>query len=234
MNTSLDNKNRRLHPAKIIAELDEQITNLDQKHPLERKIKFLLDVRGYLFLNQICGSYVEFGSFMSEMQVAAYKILDGTGTIDRYVGLDIFSGEPALSDEEAAAMPVTQPGDFSCDFAEVQKFVAENLGERGQIIKGDFRQEEILRQCNPFAPFNLAVIDCNLLSSLEAATAYVLPGMSDGGLLFFDDYFTNFGQGNPRIPRMVESLAAVAGKKLLPHGFYPPFAKSFIVCSKET
>lgn len=232
MNKTLDHKSTKLEPAKICDDLDDQIARLDQKHPLERKIKFLLDVRGYLYLNQICGNYVEFGSFMSEMQVAAHKILQGTGTIERYVGLDIFSGEPALSVAETVAMPVTQAGDFSCDFHEVEKFVHDNLKEKGVLIQGDFRQKAVLRSCNPFAPFNLAVIDCNLLSSLEAATAYVLAKMTDGGILFFDDYFTNFGQGVPRIPRMVESLAAVAGKELLPHGFYPPFAKSFVVCSE--
>src|SRR6056297_2316531 len=50
--------------------IDDLAHRLDQTHPLQRKIQFLLDVRGYLKVNALSGSYVEFGSFRSEMQYA--------------------------------------------------------------------------------------------------------------------------------------------------------------------
>ena len=40
----------------------------DQIHPLQRKVKFLLDIRGYIKVNDLKGDYVEFGSYQSEMQ----------------------------------------------------------------------------------------------------------------------------------------------------------------------
>ncbi len=233
MKAVLEHKSYRYESQQaVIDEIDALAEQLDQKHPLERKVRFLLDIRGYLYLNRICGNYIEFGSFKSEMQYAAFKILDGTGAITAYLGLDIFTGEPDLNPHEATAMPVTASGDFSCDFEQVQQFVQQNMAGKGELIRGDFREKTLLQKCDAFAPFNIAVIDCNLLSSLEVATRYALQNLTDGGLLFFDDYFTNFGQGVPRIPRMVQRLAAVSGRKLLEHGFYPPFAKSFIVCSE--
>ena len=78
----------------VIEQINGLAAHLDHKHPMQRKVHFLLDVRGFLYLNQLKGNYIEFGSYMSEMQYAAYHILEPTGIMKRYVGLDTFEGEP--------------------------------------------------------------------------------------------------------------------------------------------
>ena len=77
-----------------VQDLNEHCIRLDQKHALERKMKFLLDCRGYLIVNDIKGSYIEFGSFRSETQYCAFNILEKTQKVSAYVGLDTFTGEP--------------------------------------------------------------------------------------------------------------------------------------------
>ena len=94
MSDSLDrlDHQRYAYVADVTETLDLHCDRLDQMHPLERKIKFLLDTRGYIKVNNIKGSYLEFGSYKSEMQYCAYKILEKTDCISSYVGLDTFQG----------------------------------------------------------------------------------------------------------------------------------------------
>jgi hypothetical protein len=107
------------------------------------------------------------------------------------------------------------------------------LGKKGVLIRGDFRNQAVLEACHPYAPFNVTVVDCNILSSLEASIRYSLTHLIDGGVLFVDDYLSNFGQGVPRVPNMLRQLATECNRRLYRHGFYAPFAQSFIVCSSR-
>lgn len=227
----LNHKTLRLTDASALKNKIEGIVERkDQKHPLDRKVQFLLDVRGYLYLNQIRGNYIEFGSFHSEMQYAAFHVLDKIKVADFYIGVDIFTGEPDPDSVEQNAMPVMAAGDFSVDFNQVNSMIEELMGPKGVIIKGDFRDENVLEKCNHYSPLALAVVDCNLLSSLQKGLEHSLRNLVNGGVLFVDDYYTNFGGGIPRIPDMVCDVAKQNGRRLIEHGFYPPFAKSFIVC----
>ncbi len=64
--------------------IDKRIQELDiRKNFLrtDRKLEFLLDIRGYFIVNKIRGSYVEFGCYSGEMLYAALKIL-GQNKID--------------------------------------------------------------------------------------------------------------------------------------------------------
>jgi len=214
---------------RLAEEIDALADRLDQTHPLERKVRFLLDVRGYLKVNAIRGSYVEFGSFRSEMQYAAWSILDQTGRIHDYVGLDTFSGEPPLANDDAGGSGHNAVGDFACDYQEVARFVERTIGPRGHLIRGDFRKAPIITQCDPFAPFNLAVIDCNLPSSITAALNYVLPRLRPGGVLLLDDYFADVTGGRLRTAGLFGKALRQADRFAVSHGFYPPFARSFVI-----
>lgn len=233
MNHHLDNKSAPdTDDNKLDCEIQEVIDRLDQKHPIERKARFFIDVRGYIKLNAVRGNYVEFGSFRSWTQYAAYKVLDQTGMIVHYLGLDVFTGEPTPSLDEAGHMPVMAQGDFSCDFQSVSAFVHRRMGAKGSIIQGDFREAKIKEQIRAFAPFNLILLDCNLISSMQAALDTAMDGAVFGAALFIDDYFTNFGKGEAIIAEITDSSASRHGFRLIEHGFYPPFAKSFILAKR--
>lgn len=230
MSEKLDNKKMSSQDRdtldSAIAEMKER---LDQRHPIERKVKFFLDVRGYLKLNAIKGNYIEFGSFRSWTQYAAFKVLEETQMIDGYVGLDAFIGEPSPTTDEALHMPVMAAGDFLCPYEEVLNFVESSFNGKGHIIRGDFREANILKEAEVYTPISLAVVDCNLVSSLEASTRFVMENAVPGCVIFIDDYYTNFGQGQAVVADMCSRLAADTGWRLIDHSFYPPFAKSFIL-----
>ena len=59
------NKNLNNELSKIdIENIEKLCFELDQKHPMERKIKFLLDIRGYIKVNNIQGSYYIVGRYV--------------------------------------------------------------------------------------------------------------------------------------------------------------------------
>ena len=226
---SLDHQ-KYAYTGSVTEVLDMHCNRLDQAHPLERKIKFLLDVRGYIKVNNIVGSYVEFGSYKSEMQYCAFKVLEKTGCVTRYVGMDTFEGEPSMSDVESASMPFVSEGSFESTFEDVRDFVSENIGQKGVLIKGDFRQKNVIKECLKHAPISLAVVDCNLASSIETSFNFVAENIIPGGVIFVDDYYTNFGSGNAVVHDLLTEAIKSKGLKLIQHGFYPPFAKSYIIC----
>ena len=112
----------------------EMTARLDQRHSIERKMRFFLDIRGFLKLNAIKGNYLEFGSFRSWTQYAAFKVLEETKMMNAYVGLDAFIGEPPATPLEARHMPVMESGDFLCPYDEVSKFVKSSFKMRAQKV----------------------------------------------------------------------------------------------------
>ena len=227
---SLDHENHEslTHGATVNA-IKELVLELDQKHFLERKVKFLLDIRGYLKLNNINGNYVEFGSYKSEMQYAAYEILNSTHTIDKYIGLDTFKGEPTLRMKDKVHSVHLQKEQFSASHEETEEFVKKYLGDSGFLIKGDFRHKRVMSKLDSFEDFNVVVIDCNLLSSIEAALDYIIPRTTPGGLIFIDDFYVNCSQGKMVTEKVFSKILKKHKKKASKHSFYAPFAHSFII-----
>lgn len=212
-----------------ISVLNKLCSDLDHQHAMERKIKFLLDIRGYLKVNNLEGSYFEFGSFRSHMQYCAFRILENTKLVNNYVGFDTFCGEPNMSKEESKHTPYVSKGSFSSNYEETLQFVKQNIGTKGHLIKGDFREDTVLQSSKKFAPISISVIDCNLASSIKKSLNYSFKNIINGGIIFIDDYYTNFGQGTPIIQNIIEELLSSNDKSLVNLGYYPPFARSFIV-----
>lgn len=224
--------NRRSNPInrdEAVAALDSLIEHLDHNHPHERKVQFLLDIRGYLKVNKISGNYVEFGSYRSEMQYSAFKIFDELGLIQEYIGLDTFSGEPALSKTEEETNLHEKENDFLADYEETRNFVEHKIGKRGYLIKGNFQDPEIGDKIIQSGPIAVSVVDCNLLSSIRSAVRVTLEIIRPGGVLFIDDYFSNFSKGYPAIKEVLEREVVEKELRLLDFKSYPPFAKAFIV-----
>ncbi len=221
MKEKLDHKNYKYKSFNRMAlELDHICESLEQKHHMQRKINFLLDIRGYLFMNKIVGNYIELGSYKSEMQYCAYKILNPSECIEKFIGVDAF-------EEKILGTKAKQK--FNSSYRDVKTFVDLFLGEKGALVKGDLRKTKIADQCVRYSKFNVAVIDCNLPSSIEASLEIAVPNMASGGVLFIDDYLLNFDDGKPKTEILFRKAIKKHAKNYLEHSFYAPFAKSYII-----
>jgi len=226
----LDNrKSNTSNRDEAVAALDSLIELLDHSHPHQRKIQFLLDIRGYLKINRISGNYVEFGSYRSEMQYSAFRIFEELGLIQKYIGLDTFSGEPPLTQMDEEANFHEKERDFLSDYEETSNFVQRRMGKKGCLIKGNFQSAEIREAIIQSGPIAVSVVDCNLLSSIQSAVRLTLETIRPGGVLFIDDYFANFSKGYPASKEVLEKEIVEKGLELLDFNSYPPFAKAFIV-----
>lgn len=223
-----------IHFHNVKKEIDSLILDLEQKHYLQRKVQFLLDVRGYIKVNNIVGDYVEFGSFKSEVQYSAFRVLEPTNCINKYIALDAFTGDLMVTDSDVKHHSYAKPTDFVCGYKDVKSFVDREIGEKGVIIPGDFRykgvQEKFLKEVDEVA---IAVFDCNFMSSTKAALEMFLSKAKSGSVVFFDDYLTNFTAGKSIMPDLISSYASSNGYRLVELGYYPPFAKSFILEKKN-
>jgi hypothetical protein len=213
----------------IADELIELAQSCDQVHRQQRKIQFFLDVRGYLSVNKISGSYMEFGVYRGEMMFSAHHILGKTGCITDFVGLDTFCGEPLFDTDEEDANPALISGDYSGDYDTTLKFLTDRIGENVALIQGDFREKDILRRALGFDQISIGVIDCNITSSIEAAASVLFKNICPGGLLFHDDFFINLGSGDIISETIINRAAETAGRRLVQYNTYPPFARAFVV-----
>ncbi len=78
---------------------------------------------------------------------------------------------------------------------------------------------------------NVAVIDCNILSSIKGSAELIFRYIKDGGFLFVDDFYTNIGKGKMPVEEILIDAAAKYNRKLHSYKCYPPFARAFIVFS---
>ena len=230
----LNHKKYENKPISDVAnELSALAKDLDQKHRMQRKIQFFLDIRGYFIVNQIQGCYVEFGVYRGEMTFCAIDILDETRCISHYFGLDTFEGEPELSEPERAANPCVEEGGYSGDYDETLKFLQKFAGNRVTLIKGDFRKDDVLGKMDCKEPIALCVIDCNLLSSIKKSIEYSLSRMRPAGVIFIDDFFVNMHLGTCEVLNILEEEAKRNNIRLIDFNTYAPSAKAFIVVKDE-
>ncbi|MCK9282215.1 MAG: hypothetical protein M0P71_16490 [Melioribacteraceae bacterium] len=227
MNKKLEHKKVFGGYPKFKKELNELVVSLEQKHYLERKVKFLLEIRGYLKTNKLFGNYIEFGSYRSEMQYAAFKILSQSTGIEHFVGLDTYIGEPTKNRMDNKLNLFDAEGDFGCQFDKVKEFVDKNMNGKGVVIQGDFRDKSVLKKLDKYKQIAVSVIDCNLLSSIESAFNYTIKNIVDGGIIYFDDFFYNI-----KISNELNKLMKKANVNFIEHSFYPPFGKSYLVIRK--
>jgi hypothetical protein len=228
---NLDNKHRNsLSDEEICLNITSTCERLDQIHPLQRKLKFFLDARGYIKVNDLKGDYVEFGSYRSHTQFAAHHVLNPISKISQYIGLDSFDCPLEFTHEDKTHNTYEDEKDFSCSSKEVKKFVDRYIGERGHVIKGDFRERGVQEIFNKTCgDVSISMLDCNLISSTKAALQLVLPKCNLGSIVFLDDMFTNFSNGSARIWDLFLSETKKLNFKTLNFGNYPPFSKAVIL-----
>ena len=133
-------------------------------------MRFLLDVRGYILINKIKGNYIEFGSFLSEMQIASFLILDKTKCVINFFGVDLFK----------------KFNGFNSNFNNVKKNL-ERISKKLKILKLDLSIKKNFKKIN--IPINISVIDCNEKDSLVNSLEHSIKNIVNGGMIYIDDYF---------------------------------------------
>ena len=110
----ISNNKKKINLKKI----KKNISKLDVSYSHERKLRFLLDIRGYFIVNKIKGNYIEFGSFLSEMQIASFLILNKTNSIINFFGVDLFK----------------KFNNFNSNYSDLKK-IFEKISKKLKIIK---------------------------------------------------------------------------------------------------
>ena len=203
------NKNKRKFN---ISEIKKNILKLDTSYTHERKIQFLLDIRGYLIINKVRGNYIEFGSFLSEMQVAAFHILSKTNSISNFFGIDIFKKFQG----------------FNCSYEKVQKDL-KKISTKLKIIKLDLSKKKNLTKLE--RSINISVIDCNEKRSLINSLEYSIKNIVSGGIIYIDDYFV-LDQDNLMLKSSLKKFLNKYNKKSEFFKTYPPFGLAIIILDK--
>lgn len=195
-----------------ILEIKQNISKQDTTYTHERKIQFLLDIRGYLIINKVKGNYVEFGSFLSEMQVASFYILKNTNSINHFLGIDIFKKFEG----------------FNSSYVQVKKELRK-ISNKLKIIKLDLSKKNNLKKIS--YPINISVIDCNEKKSLINSLEYSIKNIVNGGIIYIDDYFV-LEKNNLILKHSLKKFLKIHKKKSEFFKTYPPFGIAFIVLKK--
>ncbi len=191
---------------------------------MHRKIQFLLDIRGLLIINKIKGDYVEFGVYRGEMMYSAAQIFGQY--IDKFVGLDTFSGLPQPQQDDDKLFVFESWGFMACAEDQVREILD---GFDPVLIAGDFREKSVQDQYKKIAgPISVLTIDCNWPSSVEAAFQMSSPYLQSGSIIFIDDYFVATKYQNFNDP-LIQNAAAQHNYRLIEFKTYPPSARAFLV-----
>ena len=201
-------------------QIGASILELDAKNRIERKIKFLLDVRGQVIVNKLDGAYVEWGVYQGEMIYAAHRVLQEH--IHQYVGLDTFEGLPEPKGNDNEIYHFGSPGDHNISVESVEKDLSE---VKPHLIVGDFRDQKVIDEFNGVVDkVAIAVLDCNWPSSLKAAFEATEPKLYPGSIIYIDDYFAGTRHEN-----LNENLLKQSKLEFDNFMTYPPFGRAFIV-----
>ena len=229
----LNNRKNRALLYHNLKDADKLIQTLDQKHPLERKIQFFLDIRGIISVNHIQGVYIEYGCFRCETMFLAERILKSTNAMKQYIGLDIFdSSKLELTDEDLSHNTYDYNNKFKVNNLDIKDIFTDP--SKISLVKGDLRETKTMDQIDfKNEKINVAIIDSNFISSLKTSIDHCLDNIVNAGFVFIDDYFTNLENGVPIIHEYFINALKKRNLKAIDYKIYPPFAKSFMVFSSN-
>jgi O-methyltransferase len=168
----------------------KRILGPDKEQVILAQLKSVLGVRGAV---AECGVYC--GSTLRQMALAAP---------DKAVyGFDTFEGLPA--EMHATAEP-HKVGDFADTSLEA---VAEDMPQNVMLVQGVFPQSA----ADMKAKFAFVHLDFDFYESTRASLEWLLPRMSDGGKIVFDDYEWDHCPG---VKRAIDEFG-LAVKKTVPY-----------------
>lgn len=228
---NLDNRCKRELLYEDSDELFSAIERLEQKIPIERKLKFFLDIRGVLKVNSIRGSYVEYGCYQGETLFAAKEVFKNSNLIDKYFGVDIFNSDRLkLSEEDKKHNVFDSEHKFKIN--EDHKIFSYFKAHKDvSLIKGDLTNIKTFDRINT-QKISIALIDCNFLSALKCSIDHALDNISHGGFIFIDDFFCNLNESSFLIGDYLNQQTNKRGYRCIDYKCYSPFAKSFLILTK--
>ena len=159
----------------------------------------------YLVGTQIPGDYLEFGVFMGKTFAYSYRIMALLFPEMRFVALDSFEGlpEPKGIDAQDRYTSGFFKGQFACDVKQFENNLVDSGVDlnRVTVIRGWY--DESLQpgnsQSSGIGKVAAAWIDCDLYESTIPVLEYLIPRLSVGTVLLFDDWrcyrnLADFGQ----------------------------------------
>ena len=195
-----------------LQKIKKNISKLDVSYSHERKLRFLLDIRGYILVNKIKGNYIEFGSFLSEMQIASFLILNKINFIINFFGVDLFK----------------KFNNFNSNYSDVKKTL-EKISKKLKILKLDLSLKKSFKKIN--IPINISVIDCNEKVSLINSLEHSIKNIVNGGIIYIDDYFI-LEKKNLLLKPYMNKFLKKYKKKGEFFKTYPPFGIAVIILNK--
>ena len=128
----------------------------------------------------IPGDVAEFGVHRGHTAASIDRVLAQDAPDKKLYLFDSYEGMPEISHHLDSAW---EPGDLASPVEDVQELFADS--GRVKIVKGFF--SETLSQY-PDLRFSFCHVDADLYSSIDECIIYIMPRLSPGGVIVFDDY----------------------------------------------
>lgn len=189
---------------KVFSKLQKLLTGQDLEgrlHTIEegrqnRRYAAAYDIADYLVGAQIPGDYCEFGVYLGTTFSYACKLMTSLFPKMRFFAFDSFEGLPKPQGIDALNGYTSNfhEHEFSCS---EEEFVA-NLSRDGidlrriRTVKGWFDQTLTVEKAQDYGIKKIAIawIDCDLYESTVPILKFILPYLTVGSVIIFDDWRT--------------------------------------------
>jgi len=184
----------------------------------ERRVLFK-NVMAFIKGQRIEGDYLEFGVFKGKTIMEAYIIAEMNGLKINFIGFDGFQG-----------LPHGEGLYFKGEFKSSKEELEENLRIANiddiEIVEGWF--EDVLKD-RPIGKVAAAFIDCDLYSSTVTVLDYIAPGIQDGTIIMFDEWFAHRGDPNKGEQKAFNEWIDKNKFKAIQYRKFTPLGNSFII-----
>jgi len=126
------------------------------------------------------GDVAEFGTYKGHTAISLNRVLNEAGSDKKLYLFDSFAGMPDTSNPLDT---IWEEGDLTSDEQEVRDLFKDS--PRVEVVPGFFRDS---LPNHPDLKFSFCHIDADIYSSVQECIAYILPRLSVGGIILFDDY----------------------------------------------
>ena len=155
------------------------------------KEKDLFNAFKFLKLNNVKGSYVEFGVASGKTLNYAYDITKRSDyNFNEYIGFDSFEGmpEPKGIDKQF----YWNKGDYKHSLTEIKNILSHI--KKLKLIKGYY--EKTLKKTKLKDKASYVHIDCDYYHSSKLALNFILPYLQNGTIICFDDWYCFYNDEN--------------------------------------
>ncbi len=154
---------------------------------INEKRALFKNIMAFIKGQRLEGDYLEFGVWKGKTIMTAYLMAEMEGIKIKFIGFDSFQGLPHSEGPY-------YKGEFKCTVEELKENLRVANIEGIEIVEGWF--EDTLKD-RPIGKVAAAFIDCDLYSSAKEALDYITPGIQDGTVIMFDEWFAH--RANPEM-----------------------------------